>query len=130
MRGANSLPTARSAWPRHEQGGASAGAAVATIAAAVALLAIGLATADQPISAPKCALKLAVEVTPDVPNPSDPGFISSLLGDNAGYQLFLLNSSDDTHVTLQLQGPGPDERCQAVVDSMRNDGRVVSIDTS
>jgi hypothetical protein len=31
---------------------------------------------------------------------------------------------------LQLQGPGPPERCQAVVDSMRNDGRVVTIDVT
>jgi len=95
-----------------------------------ALLATGWVWADPPIAAPTCALRLSVEVTLDVPNPGDPGFISSLLGDNAGYQLFLLATVDDTHVNLQLQGPGPAERCRAVVDSMRNDGRVVSIDAS
>jgi len=44
--------------------------------------------------------------------------------------LYLVRIVDDTHVNLRLQGPGPDERCQAVVDSMRDDGRVASIDTS
>jgi hypothetical protein len=56
--------------------------------------------------------------------------LSSLLGDNDGYELFLIETADDTQVNLQLQGPGPLERCQAVVDSMRNDGRVVSIDVT
>ncbi|MBV9724968.1 MAG: hypothetical protein JO299_07315 [Gammaproteobacteria bacterium] len=69
-------------------------------------------------------------MTPDVPNPSEPGFVSSLLGNNAGYQLLFLGSSDDSHVSLQLQGPGPDQRCEAVVDEMRNDGRVVSIEAT
>jgi hypothetical protein len=68
-----------------------------------------------------------VEVTPDVPNPSDGGFLSSLLGNHLDYQLFLVRVVDDTHIDLQLQGPGPDDRCQAVIDSMRNDGRVLSI---
>jgi hypothetical protein len=95
---------------------------------AYALLLTCVAHADQPLPPPSCALRLSVEVTPDVPNPSDSGFLSSLLGDNVGYQLFLLNAVDDTHVNLQLQGPGGPERCQAVVENMRNDGRVVSID--
>jgi hypothetical protein len=72
-------------------------------------------------------MRLSVEVTPDVPNPGDSEFISSLLGDHPGYQLFLLQVVDDTHVSLQIQGPGPDKRCNAVVDSMRKDGRVLSI---
>ena len=72
-------------------------------------------------------MRLSVEVTPDVPEPSDAGFLSSLLGDHPEYQLFLLSRDDDTHVSLQLQGPGPVERCRAVVASMRNDGRVQSI---
>ena len=89
-----------------------------------------MAIADEPLTPPTCAMRLSVEVTPDVPNPSDPGFVSSLLGNHPGYQLFLLRSDSDTRVSLQLQGPGPTERCQEVVDSMRNDGRVVSIDVS
>ena len=86
--------------------------------------------ADPPIAPPKCSMALSVEVTPDVPNPGNGAFISSLLGNHTEYQLFLLSVADDTHVNLRLQGPGPDERCQAVVDSMRDDGRVLSIETS
>jgi hypothetical protein len=86
--------------------------------------------ADEPIAPPKCSMRLSVEVTPDVPSPGDGAFISSLLGNNTGYQLFLLKVVDDTHVNLQLQGPGPNERCQAVVDRISNDGRVQSIEAN
>ena len=111
----------------------SAGSArVAPIAAGavLTLLATHSVHADEPITPPTCAMRLSVEVTPDVPNPGNGAFISSLLGNHVGYQLFLLRVVDDTHVNLQLQGPGPAEACEAVVDSMRNDGRVQSIDTN
>jgi hypothetical protein len=99
----------------------------AVIVAIFGLVAMVKVKADQPMAPPKCAMSLSIEVTPDVPDPSDSGFISSLLGDHPGYRLFLLQAVDNTHVNLQLQGPGPDQRCQAIVDSMRNDGRVLSI---
>jgi hypothetical protein len=98
--------------------------------AVLGLLRTSAIEADEPIAPPQCSMRLSVEVTPDVPDPGSGAFLSSLLGNHAGYQLFLLKVVDDTHVNLQLQGPGPAERCQAVVDSMRNDGRVQSIDTS
>jgi hypothetical protein len=96
----------------------------------VALVASGQSRADQPMAPPTCAMRLTVEVTVDVPNPTDGGFISSLLGNNTGYSLFLLKSVDDSHVVLQLQGPGEKRDCQQVVDNMRNDGRVQSIDVN
>jgi hypothetical protein len=109
----------------------TASRASAVIATVCGLLAVcGGARADEAMILPKCALRLLVEVTPDVPNPGDTGFISSLLGNNAGFELVLMQVVDDTHISLQLQGPGPAERCQAVVDSMRNDGRVESIDAT
>jgi len=95
-----------------------------------ALLFTCTAGADERMAAPTCSLRLAVDVTPDVQNPADGGFISSLLGNHPGYQLFLLSVEDDTHVNLQLQGPGSPENCQEVVDSMSNDGRVVTIEAS
>ena len=100
----------------------------ALIAAVGLLTAAYNARADDPMAPPKCAMHLSVEVTLEVPDPSDTGFISSLLGNHAGYQLFLLRRASDTRVELQLQGPGPAERCQDVVDDMSNDGRVESID--
>jgi hypothetical protein len=99
-------------------------------ATAFALLMSCMVNADDPVAPPKCSLRLSVEVTPDVPNPGSSGFISSLLGNHTDYQLYLLSVVDDTHVILQLQGPGPAERCQAIVDSMSDDGRVQSISTS
>jgi hypothetical protein len=101
--------------------------AASAAAAVLGLLQTGAVDGDEPIAPPQCSMRLSVEVTPDVPNPGDGGFLSSLLGNHAGYQLFLLRVVDDTHVDVQLQGPGPAERCQAVVDSMSNDGRVLSI---
>ena len=103
----------------------------ATAAAAVLLLFVtDSVMADDPVVPPRCSVRLSVEVTPDVPNPGDGAFISSLLGNHTDYQLYLLRVVDDTHINLQLQGPGPAERCQAVVDSMRDDGRVQSIEAS
>ena len=95
-----------------------------------ALLMACMVNADDPVAPPTCSMRLSVEVTPDVPNPGANGFISSLLGNHTDYQLYLLRVVDDTHVVLQLQGPGPAERCQAIVDSMSDDGRVQSISTS
>ena len=102
-------------------------AATGAILVLFGLMGVRQIRADEPMAPPSCALRLSVEVTPDVPNPGDGAFISSLLGDHAGYQLFLLQVVDDTHVNLQLQGPGPAERCQAVVASISNDGRVASV---
>lgn len=105
-------------------------AALSAAAANLILLASYCVSADEPVAPPQCAMRLSVEVTPDVPNPGNGAFISSLLGNHTDYQLYLLRVVDDTHVTLQLQGPGPTERCQAVIDDISNDGRVASVQTS
>ena len=112
------------------QPSASSTATVTAAAAVLGLLAAYTVSADDPVAPPKCSMVLSVEVTPDVPNPGNGAFISSLLGNHTEYQLFLLRVVDDTHISLRLQGPGPNERCQAVVDSISNDGRVQSIETS
>jgi hypothetical protein len=101
-------------------------------AAGVALLALagaGRSAADEPPAPPpQCALHLVVELTPDVPNPRDSGFVSSLLGNHSGYQLSLRHVIDDTHLDMLLFGPGPKRNCREVVDSMRKDARVASIE--
>jgi hypothetical protein len=65
----------------------------------------------------------------EVPNSGNGGFISSLVGNHTEYQLFLSRVVDDRRVDLQLQEPGPEDRCRPAVDSMRNGGRVFSIQT-
>jgi hypothetical protein len=74
-----------------------------------------------------CDIRLSVVLTPDVPNPGDVGFLSSLLGDQTGYQLTLRRQRDGSVIVLELTGPGPDYLCRNVVEAMRKDGRVLSV---
>ncbi len=74
-----------------------------------------------------CNMRLSVELTPDVPNPLDAGFLSSLLSNQAGYRLTLLGSRPGSVIVTALTGPGPEYRCHDVVHAIRRDGRVLSI---
>jgi hypothetical protein len=90
----------------------------------MAILAGNSAIAQMPGS---CDLRLSVKLTPDVPNSRDTGFLSSLLGNQSGYQLTLQRQRGDSDIDLELTGPGPDYLCQSVVDAIRRDGRVVFV---
>jgi hypothetical protein len=72
-------------------------------------------------------MRLSVELTPDVPDPRDVGFLSSLLGAHPAYELTLRRTRDGSVIVLELTGPGPDYRCQNVVEAIRRDGRVLSV---
>jgi hypothetical protein len=74
-----------------------------------------------------CDMRLNVGLTPDVPNPRDEGFLSSLLSNNPAYRLTFLRQGPGA-VVLDLTGPGPAYSCRRVVETMRRDGRVLSID--
>ena len=74
-----------------------------------------------------CAMQLSVELTPDVPDSRDPGFLSSLLSNHPDYRLTLQQQDDGSVIVLDLAGPGPDYRCQNVIDTMRRDARVLSV---
>jgi hypothetical protein len=99
------------------------------IAVAAALLAVinSAATATSPTP---CDMRLIVELTPDVPDPRDLGFLSSLLGNHSDYRLTFQQRRGDFVFVLELTGPGPTYVCQGVVDDMRKDGRVLSIHLS
>jgi hypothetical protein len=101
----------------------SAGLRAALLIAAVAL-AGGLA---DPAAAAVCDRRLTVELTPDVPDPRDTGFLSSLLSNEVDYQLVFRGWTDDTNIVLELIGPGPAYRCQEAIQTMRRDARVVSL---
>jgi hypothetical protein len=88
-----------------------------------AVLVNNVATASPAV----CDTRLSVELTPDVPNPVDSGFLSSLLSNQASYRLTLLQRRTGSVIVIELMGPGPDYRCQDVVEAMRKDGRVLSI---
>lgn len=74
-----------------------------------------------------CEVRFTVELSPAVPNASDDGFLSSLLNRYSGYRLELLREVDPSVIELDLRGPGPEYRCQNVIELMRKDARVESI---
>jgi hypothetical protein len=95
--------------------------------AAVALLAaLGRPSTAAAQESP-CDVRLTVALTPDVPHASDDGFLSSLLNNHIAYRLELLRQDDSSTIEVDLRGPGPEYRCQNVIESMRKDARVESI---
>ena len=105
--------------------------AAALLIAVLEVLAVAQAdsTAQAGPVAP-CDMRLRVELTPDVPDPRDPGFVSSLLGNHPEYRLTLLRQDPDNSsvIALDLTGPGPGAGCREVVTSMRKDARVTSVE--
>jgi hypothetical protein len=89
-----------------------------------AILASGIADAAP---GKTCSERLTVRLTPDVPDPSDHGFLSSLLSNQVGYQLVLRSEPNDARVVLQLLGPGPGYRCRDAIRTMGRDSRILSI---
>jgi hypothetical protein len=90
----------------------------------VAVLGCNAAAAASPAS---CDMSLTVELWPDVPDPGDAGFLSSLLGNHPSYRLTLREQRSSTLVVLDLTGPGRGERCENVIEAMRKDARVLSV---
>ena len=77
-----------------------------------------------------CQARLTIELTPDVPNPTDVGFLSSLLSNKVRYQLTLRRERSDSLLDVDLSGPGPAYRCQNVIETIRKDGRVRSVQST
>jgi hypothetical protein len=92
-----------------------------------ALLAAMLASNIAAASPAVCNMRLSIELTPDVPDPLDSGFLSSLLNNQVNYRLTLLGRQPGSVIVTELAGPGPEYRCRNVVEAMRKDGRVLSI---
>jgi dolichol-phosphate mannosyltransferase len=83
------------------------------------------AAAQGKAPAAQCRARLAVSLSPEVPNPRDPAFLSSLAGE-PGFRLVWLGHSDMSQ-TLELIGPGPAYRCTREIERMRSDARVLDI---
>lgn len=90
-----------------------------------ATLAAATVRADPPAPPGVCSRHLSVELTPDVPNPRDLTFLSSLVT-MPGYQLAWRGQNGNV-IEVELSGPGPEDQCRAVIAAMRKDGRVLSI---
>ncbi len=82
------------------------------------------AAAAEPLT---CDVALTVQLTPDVPNPSDAGFLSSLLSNHPEYRLIFQGRSAGDELRIELRGPGPDYLCRNVIQTIGRDGRVLSV---
>jgi len=104
--------------------------AAALLIATLEVLVLGAGSAAQAAPYPLCDLRLRVELVPDVPNFREAGLLSSLLSNHPDYRLTLQQQYPESAslFTLDLTGPGPEAGCREVVDSMRKDARVVSIE--
>ena len=96
----------------------------ATLLIAAAVLGSGFALTA---SAAGCDSRLSVELTPDVPDPRDAGFLSSLLSNQVGYELVFRGKTDDSNIVVELIGPGPEYTCRQAIQTMSRDARVLSI---
>lgn len=95
-----------------------------TLLTLASLLPCELSVADEPAH---CDVHVVVHVTPDVPNPGNVGFLSSLVTD-PNFRLTWLGKLSDRDWALELSGPGAPEACEKVIDGMRRDARVVSVE--
>jgi hypothetical protein len=104
--------------------------AAARLIAVLAVLVPGAGSAAAGASFAPCDMRLQVELSADVPDPSDAKFLSSLLSYHRDYRLTFQRQNPESAfpVTLDLAGPGPEAGCREVVDSLRRDARVVSIE--
>jgi hypothetical protein len=124
-----STPMTHTDSTQHRKNPVGRGRAKAIVVAAVLLQLTSPGTAAEPLPV-TCDLRLLVELTPDVPDPREGDFLSSLLGNHVNYRLAFQQQNDDSVFVLELIGPGPTYACQKVVDDMGRDGRVLSIEIS
>jgi hypothetical protein len=98
---------------------------VKSLAAVAVVLALGLGCHAAANAGEACNVRLALTLTPDVPNPQDPGFLGAILS-SAQYQLTWVSGSD-TQATVQLTGPGPSSQCDRAVSKLSKDAHVLDV---
>ena len=76
-------------------------------------------------------MPLTVRLEPGVPDVTNAEFLTSLLNRHVNYRLELLRQDDQdpSVIEVELTGPGPEYRCQTVIETMRRDARIQSIRT-
>jgi hypothetical protein len=73
-----------------------------------------------------CRALLEVKLTPDVPNPRDPSFLSALVA-NPLYQLIWIRGTDTTAV-YELRGPPTDYQCEDEIKRLRRDAHLMDLE--
>jgi hypothetical protein len=96
--------------------------AAVVVVAALGLGCVAAAAAEQP---QQCNVRLALTLTPDVPNPQAPGFLGAILSDPV-YKLTWL-AGNDTQATVQLTGPGPASQCEQALNRLSRDTHVLNV---
>jgi hypothetical protein len=71
-----------------------------------AMLAAMLVT-NSAAASPVCDIQLHVELTPDIPDPFDSGFLSSLLSNQTGYRVTLLGRRPGSVLVISSLAPVP-----------------------
>lgn len=94
--------------------------------AVIVALGLGCDAAARAVEVQPCTVRLALTLTPDVPDPRDPGFLGSMLSSATSYQLTWISGSD-TQATVELTGPGPSARCQDAVDKLSRDAHILDL---
>jgi hypothetical protein len=98
----------------------------AMIPLAFLIFAADISPADAATQA-ACHMRLRVVVSPDVAY--DATFLNSLLGNHSGYQLTPEGNDPESGSAIALlTGPGAEGDCGAVVEAMRTDPRIVSLE--
>ena len=93
-------------------------------AASAALLGAGHSNAVA-ADADRCQARLELRLTPDVPNPRAPAFLSALTADPL-YELKWIDGTDSTAV-LELEGPATDYHCENEIGRISRDAHVLDL---
>jgi hypothetical protein len=75
-----------------------------------------------------CEVHLKIVAVPDTTDPHHAGLLNSLLNAHPGYQLILQSPEANDAVVADLAGPGPRADCRAVVEAIRGNARVSSVE--
>jgi hypothetical protein len=73
----------------------------------------------------RCHARLVVTLTPDVPNPRDPSFLSALSA-NPLYTLAWVEGNDSTAV-VDLTGPATDYHCADEIRRLSRDAHIMDL---
>jgi hypothetical protein len=90
--------------------------AVGAVAAVLSVNKVESATPD------RCQARLVLTLTPDVPNPRDPSFLSALTSSPL-YEIIWIKGHDTT-ATVELRGPATDYHCEDEIKRMRRDSQI------
>ena len=89
-------------------------------------LAMALSTSAAADTAPdRCHARLSLKLTPDVPNPRDPSFLSALTADPL-YEITWVNGQDSA-VVVDLYGPATDYHCEQEINRLGRNGSILEL---